>query len=229
MRLLRIISGRFASPSQDPEAAAKQRQNKREELRKMLLRGDKVKINQQGEMQSSPDEEEKTEKRDDTITIPPGKLASFYWYERDPRLLDAEKKAMQRFFPQFHIETLDDGRLAWTGRLESQANEGDFWYLQVIYDHNHPHNNTFGGSIKVYYIDPDLEEIRDQLGQPIPHTLIDSSGYLYICTVDKRHFQDTSVVTSAASALAHAIKWIAAFELWRSGDLSEQEFAGHQI
>jgi len=229
LRFFNIPSGQFSSPQQDPEAAAKQRQKKREELRKMLLRGEKVKINQEGEMQGSPDEDDKAAKREDTITIPPGKLASFYWYEKDARLMEAEKKAMNRFFPQFQMEYLDDGRLAWTGRLESQANDGEYWFLQVIYDHNHPHNNTFGGSIKVYAIDPDLEEIREQLGQPIPHTLIDSSGYLYICTVDKRHFQDTSVVTSAASALAHAVKWIAAFELWRSGDLSEQEFAGHQI
>jgi hypothetical protein len=33
----------------------------------------------------------------------------------------------------------------------------------------------------------------------------------------------------AASALAWASKWIAAFELWMLGDLSTDQFAGHRI
>ena len=67
--------------------------------------------------------------------------------------------------------------------------------------------------------------------ESIPHTLLhEPSGELSLCTVAAesfRHGRDHS--STAASALAWAAKWIAAFELWMLGELSTAQFAGHRI
>jgi hypothetical protein len=165
------------------------------------------------------------------IVIPSASLAaSFYWYERDPDLLAEEKQAMRRFFPQFQLEQLPDNRLAWYGSFDqSNIRPGAIWHLQAIYEHNHPSNSTYGGSVKVYSIDPDLDEFYRQYGY-IPHILSDSAGQLYICTSRGGDFRaSVTHSTSAASALGWAAKWIAAFELWTLGELSDADFAGHRI
>ena len=56
------------------------------------------------------------------------------------------------------------------------------------------------------------------------------TGELSICTVEPDSFRSTRKRSStAASSLAWAAKWIAAFELWMLGTLSTSEFAGHRI
>ena len=152
--------------------------------------------------------------------------ASFYWYERDPALLTAEKHAMRKYFPTFKLKKLDDGRLCWMGSVSAKnVRENAIWYLEVVYDHNHPHNNTYGGSIKVYSIEPTLESLSKKLGS-IPNTLMDSKGHLYLCTARPSDFKVGKITTSAASAITWAVKWIHAFELWLSGDITTNEFAG---
>jgi len=137
---------------------------------------------------------------------------------------------MNHFFPSFKLEKLTDGRLSWVGRLQpTNVRKNAKWYVQAIYDHNHPNNNTYGGSIKVYSIDPNLEEICQQLGQAIPHTLRDGSGHMYLCTARPEDIRVGNVSTSAASALSWAAKWITAFELWLAGTITTDEFRGHNI
>lgn len=168
------------------------------------------------------------------ITVPEGKLAapSLYWYERDPELFQNELEAMNHFFPLFRPDRLADGRMSWLGSLASGVPGSErVWHLQLVYDHDHPHNNDYGGSISVVPIEPDLAELAEQLEEPIPHTLQHGdSGELSICTVAAesfRHGHDHS--STAASSLAWAAKWIAAFELWMLGELSTEQFSGHQI
>lgn len=197
---------------------------RRRELRERLLRGETVTVTPHGVVQP-PGEGNRSEPR---ITVPEGKLASFYWYENYPPLLRDEKEAMKRFFPQFKLDKLDDGRMSWHGKLNTDLRSGGVWYLQAIYDNNHPHNNSYGGSIKVYSVEPDLDKMYDELGG-IPHVLRDSKGYLYICTARMEDVKAGNVVTSAASSIAWAAKWISAFELWLAGDLSSEQFRGHSI
>jgi len=205
------------STSDDQEAARKRR-----ELRERLLRGEAVKVTSQGPIQNESNGNQPA------ITVPEGKLANFYWYKNDPQLLRQEKKAMRQFFPQFSLDKLGDKRLYWYGRLETDLRPNGFWHLQAIYDHNHPDNSNYGGSIKVYSIEPDLEDFASDLGG-IPHTLRDSSSHIYICTARSEDVRAGNVVTSAASSLAWAVKWISAFELWMAGDLTTSEFSGHRI
>jgi hypothetical protein len=168
------------------------------------------------------------------ITVPEGKLAaaSLYWYERDPELFQVELEAMSHFFPQFRPDRLPDGRMSWLGSLASGVPGSDrIWHLQVVYDHDHPHNDSYGGSVSVFPIEPDLRRIEQELGECIPHTLRhEGSDEVSICTVEEHSFKaETDHASTAASSLAWAAKWIAAFELWMLGEISTSQFAGHRI
>ncbi len=218
-----IPNGKLALGSEE-EAAAQ----RRKELREKLLRGDEIVVTQEGQV---TDPKARQNPNQPAIVVPEGKLAtSFYWYDRDPELYKAEVEAMRRFFPQFKLEKLSYGKLSWVGVLQpNNIRPRARWYLQAVYAHNHPDNSTYGGSVRVYSIDPDLKKIAAEVG-PIPHLLRDESGELYLCTASPSDIKAyTYYSTTAASALAWAAKWIAAFELWMAGDLTTSEFAGHNI
>ena len=203
--------------AQNDDAAEQARRRLAEKLKK----GEKVTIKKDGEV--NPDGGRSGE----DIEIPPGKLA-YQWYEDDPGLLKEEKNAMRRFFPRFTLDTLDDGRLFWHGGIKTRVlNDDNEWYLQVVYQNNHPDNSSYGGSIRVYAIDPDLDELFSELGN-IPHVLRVENGHLYLCTARQGDFLATAEEsTSAASALAWAVKWITVFELWIDGKVSTEEFQSH--
>ena len=203
---------------------------RRQQLAAQLLRGEGVMVTQQGEIRPLSERGS----NEVAITVPEGKLAapSLYWYERDPDLFAAELDAMNHFFPQFQPDRLPDGRMSWLGSLASGIPGSlRLWHLQLVYDHDHPHGDDFGGSISVFPIEPELNQLADQLEESIPHTLRhEPSGELSICTVVAESFRHgTDHCTTAASSLAWAAKWIAAFELWMLGELSTAQFAGHRI
>lgn len=203
---------------------------RRKALAAQLLRGEEVMVTQQGAIRPL------SERGSDevAITVPEGKLAapSLYWYERDPELFQAELEAMQHFFPLFRPIRLADGRMSWLGSLASGIpGSNRIWHLQVVYDHDHPHGDSYGGSISVFPIEPDLKALERELGESIPHTLRHGeSGELSLCTVAAESFRhERDHCSTAASSLAWAAKWIAAFELWMLGELSTHQFAGHRI
>jgi hypothetical protein len=202
-----VSSGVFRM-SQDDAAAAKRRR----EIAERLIRGDSVPVNNAGQIVT--DEAAKTE-RGGVIEVPQGKLAAgFYWYERNPSLYALERQAMSERFPRFQLEKLDDQRLCWIGTLNPLGSAGGGWTVQAVYDHNHPHNNSYGGSVRVYSIKPTLEDLYETLGD-LPHVLRDSNGSLYMCTARPEDVHSGhNAVTSAASSLANAVKWIAAVECW---------------
>jgi len=192
----------------------------RKKLAEKLKKGEKVTIKKDGEIDADG-------KSGNDIEIPKGKLA-YQWYEHDKELLQEEKRAMARFFPDFRLDKLDDGRLYWYGYVKPGVlNPDEKWYLQVIYQNNHPDNSTYGGSIRVYSIEPDLNKMFNEIGG-IPHTLIDEHNNKYICTARKTDFIATAQEShSAASAIAWAVKWITVFELWLDGKVTTQEFQAH--
>jgi hypothetical protein len=218
---INIPDGKLSNTTE--EAAAK----KRREIREKLLRGEEIKVTPSGTV---TDKNESRSSNEPSIVVPPGKLAaSFYWYENDAALYRAEIESMRRYFPQFKLEKLDDNRLSWYGTLISDLNVEAVWHLQIVYDNNHPNNSTYGGSVKVYSIMPDLQKVCNERGN-IPHILHDSAGQLYLCTSRREDFRASqSHSTTAASALGWAAKWIAAFELWVAGDITTAEFSGHNI
>lgn len=163
------------------------------------------------------------------LIIPGGKFSTgYYWYEHDPELLKGEKMAMARFFPQFKLKRLANGKLSWEGVLSpTHIRTNSQWFLRIVYDHNHPNNSTYGGSIKIYPVKPNLDVLSKNLNKPIPHILHDSKGHLYLCTSRIEDVKVGRINTSAASALAWAARWITLFELWRLGELSTSQFCEH--
>jgi len=203
----------------DDDAAAR----KRKEIAEKLKRGQDVTITNSGEVVTTND----PKASDSTLVVPAGKLAaSFYWYERDPTLLKNETAAMQHYFPQFRLDKLNDGRLYWYGNLNPRGSAGGVWTIQAIYDNNHPHNDSYGGSVRVYSIQPALEDLVKEVGN-LPHLLRDSGGNLYMCTA---RMEDVDAggqyVTSAAKSVGWAAKWIWMVEGWLNGELGDEVF-GH--
>jgi hypothetical protein len=228
------------SNSEDPTVAA------RRKLRDDLLNAKPTVVTQGGQIHSA-----KEAGAEPAIKVPEGKLAAtVHWYEREPERHQAERDVMQTYFPWFREERLPDGRLSWVGALSAEhLRSGAIWHIRAIYEHNHPRNNTYGGSIKIFSEDPDLQRFAEMLGG-IPHLLREpGTNRLYICTARPQDFQastrqtgsglgglvqrlsgsTTSEWTSAASSIAWAAKWIGSFELWLANDITTAQFADHLI
>jgi len=198
------------------DAAAK----KRRELAEKLKNSEPVKIAPNGNVTGSGGES--------TITIPKGKLAVTQWYEKDPGLLMAEKAAMNRAFPGFTLDKLDDGRLAWVGSLNIGILGDNVWHVMAVYNNNHP-QQVMGSSVRVYLIQPDIDELIAGLGWRPLHLLMDSNNQLYLCTAEAGNIKTGKETTSAASVIAWAVKWLMSFELVLTGDLTQEQFNTHGV
>lgn len=193
---------------------------KREELKKKLLEGKKVTIAPDGNVTKGDDSS--------SIVIPKGKLAVTQWYEKDPGLLMAEKAAMNRAFPGFTLDKLDDGRLAWVGSLNIGILGDNVWHIMAVYNNNHP-QQVMGSSVRVYLIQPDIDELIAGLGWRPLHLLMDSNNQLYLCTAEAGNIKTGKETTSAASVIAWAVKWLMSFELVLTGDLTQEQFNTHGV
>jgi hypothetical protein len=196
------------------------------EIARAIRNGETVNITPSGEPVSPTDPKAR---QGTTLIAPEGKLATgFYWYEKNPELLKSEEKAMKIFFPQFKLGKLDDDRLYWVGTLKPRGKGGIEWTLQVVYANNHPYNTTYGGSIRVYSIKPDLNELNEALGG-IPHLLRDENDYFYMCSKRPEDLDNgVSEISSATKSLGWASKWIWVIEAWMNGELSDDDVRGHK-
>lgn len=203
---------------QQQNASADPMAQKREELRRRLMNGDPIPLKKGGEVASSND-------RDVSISVPEGKLANLLqWYERDPMLLDAEKAAMNRDFPQFSLIKLSDDRLAWVGDVSLNVMGNNKWRLMAVYQPNHP-VQQMGSSVYVYLVEPSIESLIEQLGWRPHHLLRDSNNRDYLCTTEAGYVKASKTQsTSAATVLRWAIKWLLCFELVLTGDMTTEEF-----
>ena len=195
---------------------------KRKELAERLRKGQEVMVEgNTGEMKS-PNEAEK----DDGPKLKMDKAKLGNWYRTDKRLYKEECEAMKKNFPNFKLEKLDDSRLCWIGDLNPNGASGRVWTIMAVYANNHPHNNCYGGSVTVYSLEPELEELVNLFG-PLPHTLKDTSnGRLSICTARPNDvLAGDGVYTSAATHIAHAVKWIKLVEDWMEGIVDDNLFA----
>lgn len=166
----------------------------------------------------------------DNIQIPKGILANdnFFWYNRDMELYSGEVEVMRKRFPYFKMDKLDDGRLCWEGDIKPGLIGDNSYHLMLVYDNNHPNNSTYGGSVKVYLVNPSIEKLESELDVVLPHTLKDGGSNRYLCTSRPEDFIATETESmSAASCLAWAVKWIALYEGYVAGDVTYEKFAGH--
>ena len=196
---------------------------KREELKKKLLEGGKITLKNNGSATDNKGAES-------SISIPKGKLAG-QWYENDPTLLEMEKVAILRAFPNFELEIMDDGRLAWIGKLnvgvyETKYKEPMEYHVMAVYNNNHP-QQVMGSSVRIYPVLPDIDDLINKIGFRPSHLLRDSSENLYLCTNEAGNVQTGNTITSAASVLGWACKWLLSYELVLTGDLSKEKFNEH--
>ena len=164
-------------------------------------------------------------------------MAGYYWYQSDPGLYEAEVAAMQKFFPSFQINQLQDGsgRLYWRGKVQPTGEGGMVWDLMLIYKNTHPHaeEGEYGGSVQILPVKPRLVDIASQLpiipekglGLGLPHIYRSNFGRneeYFICTADPKYFKaGQNHSTSAASSLSWACKWIVLVEMWLNGEISD--------
>ena len=213
-----IPKGKLAA---DDDAALKA---KREALKKKLLEGGKITLKPDGNVTDEKSTDESS------ISIPKGKLAA-QWYERDPALLEAEKMAMHKFFPNFTLDKLDDGRLYWMGELSPGIYETKFhrkmkYTVMAVYNNNHP-QQIMGSSVRIYPVLPDVDDLIQMCGFRPYHLLKDSNENLYLCTNEAGNVSTGTTTTSAASVLAWAVKWLSCFELVLTGDMDKEVFNRH--
>lgn len=166
-----------------------------------------------------------------SIIIPKGKLASLQWYEKQPHLLDMEKSSMAHFFPNFQLDKLNDGRLYWYGALDLGVFESKYklkkrYTVMAVYQNNHPHQEM-GSSVHVYLVNPEVEDIINECGFRPSHLLTDSAGQIYLCTAEADDVKTGTTVTTAASVLAWATKWLMCYELVLTGELTPAKFNEH--
>ena len=173
---------------------------------------------------------------------------AFYWYQSDPQLYQLEVMAMQKYFPSFQINQLQDGsgRLYWRGKVQPSGVDGMVWDLMLIYKNDHPHasEGEYGGSVQILPIKPRLKDIAKQMmplimetygtydnaakhgfGLGLPHIYRNNFGRneeYFICTADPKYFKsEQKHSTSAASALSWACKWIVLCEMWLNGEIGD--------
>lgn len=190
---------------------------KRRELRERLVGGKNVPLGKGGTAMNG----------ENAIEVAKGKLAG-QWYDNNPTLLAMEKIAMQRNFPQFKLDKLDDGRLCWIGVIEPGIYESKFgvkrqYHLMAVYDNNHPYQQM-GSSVRVYPLMPDVDELIEMAGFRPYHLLFDAVGNRYLCTNEPEDQKTGTTTTTAASVLGWATKWLIAFELVLTGDLPLEDF-----
>ena len=215
-----IPKGKLADNVNDAALAAK-----RAELKRKLLEGGKITLKKDGGATGGAGE-------NSSISIPKGKLAS-QWYENDPELLEMEKIAMDRAFDGFELGKLDDGRLYWLGDVTPGVYETKFgvsnrktYTLMAVYEQNHP-QQRMGSSVHIYPVLPDVQDLIDFCGFRPSHLLTDSNNQYYLCTAEAGDTKAGSTITTAASVLAWAVKWLTCYELVLTGDLTKEQFNQH--
>ena len=199
---------------------------KRKELKERLLAGKPVSVGKSGDVGSADGHK--------VSLIPEGKLAA-QWYETNRMLFEAERNAMREKFPDFVLDKLDDGRLFWFGTLSPGVYESKFgvkkeYAVMAVYNNNHP-EQRMGSSVKVYPVNPEVEEISEELyrktGEYPYHLLRDSNENKYLCTNNAEDQKVGNTTTTAASVILWAVKWLACYELVLTGDMDVKIFNKH--
>lgn len=165
---------------------------------------------------------------DNGAIVPEGKFAvasmpndPSQWYNKnDHRLFRTEVAAMRKFFPNAGFGFMQStGNMYWV--IDMKVSETGFtqtWRFILVYDKDHPHNKSFGGSIKVRLIKPDendIERMAERYGRKgVPHLLYDEGIGTYLCTRRSQDVKDgTTEANSAVSVAGWAADWALHFEI----------------
>lgn len=206
-------------------------------LRKILAEGDDLEVNQDGTIRNpfDPSSEnsvsrgngfkpvEKAVVAVDEKAVDEKDVVTVEWYQSNPKLQELEIKAMMDIKPDTKWGYMPDGKMYWTIRLQPVVvGKRKDWTFLAIYDSDHP-QQRWGGSVKYYPVKPNYGEMLAMLQKAypgtasVPHTLRDEKNNIYICTQDQdlihASHEKGGLVTSAASCLRFAMRWVTVFEL----------------
>lgn len=156
--------------------------------------------------------------------VPKATVAARQWYESNPDLQRAEIAAMAETKPDATWGYLPNGKMYWQIHLRPVNAKGEArdWILLGVYDEDHP-QQRWGGSVKFYPVSPNYDEMMELVNHSnvtpkrIPHLLRDNDGQVYMCSQDRTRIQSGhnkgELVTTAATGLRFAMRWINIFEL----------------
>lgn len=163
-----------------------------------------------------------------------GFAAEMQWYKRDPVLFNAEVAGMKQCYPGAQLCYLKNGQAFWNLTLKIKVGEKIKPYtLILVYDTDHPNNQSFGGSVKAIPIKPNLEEIQERarsLGKSyvphiVPASLSKGLDMQYLCTARITDVPDgKSRAASAVTAASWAAKWLYFYEAGLVDDVIWKEF-----
>ena len=205
---------------------------------------DKMRGEGEGANDDYDDEDDSyNESASDKPKIVPKTVVSAQWYESDPDLLMAEKAAMYDYKGnRAKFGVMRDGRAYWQVRCQPAIAGKDkrncrAYDIVLVYDNDHP-QTRYGSSVKAYLIRPTIADLQEIVNKTpgvspknIPHILRDSSGELYLCSADTSNvstsLDSSRGITSAATSLRFALRWINIFELGLLDPVTWMKFQGH--
>lgn len=175
--------------------------------------------------------------------VPKTVVSADQWYEKNPDLLTAEKAAMYDFQgKKARFCILKDGRACWMVHCQPSIAGRDKRFcraydIALIYDNDHP-QARYGSSVKAYLLNPTVDQLQDIVNRTsgvtpknIPHLLRDGKGELYLCSADTRDvstsLDSAGGITSAATSLRFALRWINIFELGLIDPVTWSKFQRH--
>ncbi len=145
------------------------------------------------------------------------------WYNKNRALFEAEVAVMREKYPDAVLGFLKTtGNMYWVFRAEI-AKSVEPWTFLLEYEKNHPHNHSYGGSIKVQLLQsPSLEDLKKKaelFGRPgVPHLVTGKRAdtgeqYPYLCTRFPKDIQQgKDIVTSAVQVAGWAADWAVHYE-----------------
>lgn len=160
-----------------------------------------------------------TKEQSDTSTVVHNNK---YWDNTNPRLFQLELRAMALFFPDAKLYKRENLGVFWAIDLEtSEDQKYKKWKFLLLYDENHPHNQSLGiASVRAYPVKPNYEEIKmmmdswsdDERKRALSRARFrkDVNGliYLYTGTV----INEPQKVVSAAGIALRVQNWLDLFE-----------------
>ena len=155
---------------------------------------------------------------DKKIDMP--KKPVYYWYDKDEKgraLYKFELQCLEKFKKSYNnpafnykAQIRSDGRLEVLIAMPFKPSEKigwEIWKFQMLFDHDHPtmtrENTTFGGSIKVYPISPNVDGFH--------HLVRGENGRTYVCQVE----EEMAAEVNSYAALQNVIRWLTVYYIWK--------------
>lgn len=162
--------------------------------------------------------------------------ADSQWYTTNKDLFEAEIVAMHDFKPNARYDFFNDGRMYWSVQFTPTVAGKKTRTYNLALVHDHP-KARYGSSVKAYLLSPAVEDLQKIVNtmpeikdKSIPHLLRDSNGELYLCSADTTNCNDDldkGGITSAATSLRFAMRWINIFELGLIDPITWDKFHKH--